>query len=206
MAIPSKSVQVVIPHQAVTHPGTVVGVAQDILEAIQVTVFLDHALVEAVPNSNPASWLIQVSGAVSGDDQWLTEQEILLSQSGTPPDEGLTATEPVGETVLAVVSTTGFTVLRPVYVQDASETSGSGFTLSEWNLVQRIVTDTSLNLLDGLTAEKDSADTIWGTAERIIYSFNVESKVRYRVVYMHEGAAGANTHIRATATVEDSFG
>ena len=202
MATPSKTVGTsVIAHQAVTHPGTVVGAAQALPTAIEVTIFLDHALIEATANTNPARWLIQVSAASSGNEEWVTLQEILLKEDGTPVAEALTATEAGGETVLAVASTASRAAFDLVYIQDAGTLADS-----EWNLIQEIVTNTSINILDGLTTGKDSSDTIWGQAERRIASINIESIARVRVVFMHEGAVGANAHIRATMTVEDSFG
>jgi len=203
MATPSKTVGTsIIAHALVTHPGTVIGAAQAVATAIQVTLFLDQGFVEAAVNTNPASWLIQVSAQSSGDEDWYTIQEILLSENGTPADENLTATEAIGEDELAMVATTGFAAGEYVYIQDTGTLANS-----EWGLIQALLTGpVRMHLLDGLTTGKDSSDTAWGQAERNIVTLNLESIARYRVVYMHAGAAGANTHIRATATVEDSFG
>jgi len=202
MAIPSKTVGTsVIAHQSVTHPGTVVGSAQDVSTAIAVRFFLDHALVEVEVNTDPASWLIEGSAAESGNEEWYTLQEILLTEAGTPATEVLTATEPSGETVLAVASTVDFAELDIIYIQDAGTLADS-----EWSRVQEVVSNTSIDILDGLTTGKDSSDTVWGQAERNVVPLNVETITRVRIVFMHEGPAGANAHIRATMTVEDSFG
>ncbi len=201
MAAPSKTAGTsVITHQAVTHPGTVVGSAQDVSTKFKVTFFLDHALVEAAANTNPASWFIQASAQSSGDEEWVDLIEIPLSEDGTPATEAMTATEASGVKVLAVASTTGFAAKDEVYIQDAGTLADS-----EWNKVQEIVSNTSIDILDGLTTGKDSSDVIWGAAERNIITVDVESMVRVRVVYMHEGGTGANAHIRATMTSLDSI-
>lgn len=200
MVAPSKTVGTsVIAHQAVTHPGTVVGSAQDVSTKFAASLFLDHALVEAAANTNAPTWLVQVSAESSGNEDWLTIVQLQLNETGTPATEAMTATEAAAETVMAVASTTGFVAMDTIYLQDTGTLADS-----EWNLVQEIVTNTSINLLDGLTNGKDSSDVIWGEAERNIIHLDLTSIARVRVVYMHEGAVGANAHIRATMTTFDS--
>ena len=63
-----------------------------------------------------------------------------------------------------------------------------------------------VNILDGLTAAKDTADTIFTRAERRIVTLDLETVERYRVVYLHEGAVGADVDIRVVATLETDFG
>lgn len=200
MASPSKTAgTVALAHQAVSHPGTVVGSALDVSTKFRATIFLDHAIVEETANTDPASWLIQASAFTSGDEEWVTLLELPLTETGTPATEAMTATEPSGETVMAVASTTGFVAGDIIYLLDAGTLADS-----EWSLVQEIVSNVSIDLLDGLTTGKDSSDVIWGSAQRDIIPLNVESFVRLRVVYFHEGATAANSHIRATMTTEDS--
>lgn len=201
MVAPSKTAgAVALAHQAVTHPGTVVGSALDVTTKFRATLFLDHALVEAAANTNPASFLIQASAQASGTEEWVTIQEIPISTTGTPATEAMTATEPVGETSMAVADTTGFAAQNEIYIQDTTTLADS-----EWNMVQEVVTNTAILLIDGLTTQKDSADVIWGSAERYVVPVNVEAYVRLRVIYLHEGAVGANAHIRATMITEDSI-
>lgn len=201
MVTPSKTVGTeLIAHQAVTHPGTVVGSAIDVSTKFRATVFLDHALVEAVANTNPPSWKVQISAASSGNENWVTVEEIQITETGTPATEGLTQTEASGETVMAVASTMDRAAGDIIYLQDAGT-----LVDSEWSEIQEFVTNTSIILLDGLTTGKDSSDTIWGSAQRDAVTLNLESVARLRVVFTHEGSVGANSHIWSTMTVLDSI-
>lgn len=200
MASPSKSLTSIISHQAVTHPATVKSSVLNVATVFQATLWLFAAFVEAAANTNPAKWYIQGSAQTSGDEDWVRLATIEISETGTPATEALTATEPSAETVLAVASTTGFAARDEIYVQDAGTLIDS-----EWAELQKIATNVSVTLIDGLTNGKDSSDFIWGSAQRDAPTFNVESYKRIRVVFSHEGAAGANMHIKVDAVEEDSI-
>ena len=189
---------VILTHQEVTHPDPVKGSAQDVSAKFACRIDLFHALVEAAANTNPGSFLVQVSGAASGDNDWKTVFAPQVTNA-TPATEAMTATEPIGETVLAVASTTGVTAENEIYIQDTT-TIGD----SEWRRVQSIVANTSIDIIDGLTVEKDSADVIWGSAEHFFCNLNLATVQRVRVIYQHEGAAGANAHVKATISYFDS--
>lgn len=199
MATPSKTAgTVLLSHQGITHPDTVKGSAWDVSTIFQVEVLLYHASVEATANTNPGSFLVQVSGAAAGDEDWITKVEITAG-SGTADTEAMTATEPVAETVLAVASTTGFAAKDGLYVQDAGTLADS-----EWGYCQEIVANVSINLLDGLTNQKDSSDVIWNKAETWAISVDVGAVKRLRVAFVHEGATGANVHVKAHGNSLDS--
>ena len=201
MASPLKTAgTVVIAHQAITHPGTVVGSALDVSTVFQATLFLDHALVEAAANTNPPSWYIQASAQSSGNEEWVTLLELPLSENGTPATEAVGTDVGQGASIIPVLSTAGFVSKDEIYIQDTGTLANS-----EWGKIQEIVTDTGITVLDGMTTAKDASDVIWGDAERNIVTVNVASIARLRVVYLHEGATGANSHIRATMTTEDSI-
>ena len=112
----------------------------------------------------------------------------------------MTATEPVGETVLAVGSTTGFAANDILYIQDASVVADG-----EWNRCQEIVTGTSIDLVDGLTTQKDSSDVIWNDADKFVCSLDLIAIGRIRVIFQHEGSAGCNAHIKAMAIYGDAI-
>jgi hypothetical protein len=189
----------VLAHQAVTHPDTVKGSAQDVSTKLAATIICFHASVEATANTNPGSFLVQVSGSASGDEDWATVAQFTATSS-TADDEAMTATEPAGETVLAVASTTGFVAGDTLYIQDVGTVADS-----EWAKCQEIVTNTSVNLIDGLTNAKDSSDKIWNDADIFTCSLDLTAISRLRVVFHHEGAAGANCHVKALMVTGDSI-
>lgn len=194
----------VLAHQAVVHPTTVVGSAIDCRTKKSATLFLFHGFVEAASNATPGKFLVQVrpdTGEGTATEHWITVAE-LVTNSGTPDTEAMTATEPVAETVLAVASTTGFTLTAPdnqLYIQDTSVVVDS-----EWAEMRTFAANTSITLIDGLTNEKDSSDVIWNDASRWVISLDLDGIESFRVVWTHEGATGANGHIKVLASTHDS--
>lgn len=197
---PSKTAgTTILNHQAVTHPDTVKGSAQDVSTKLAATIICFHASVEVQANTNPGTFLIQVSGSASGDEDWATAAQFTAMVS-TADTEAMTATEPQGETVLAVASTSGFVAGDGLYIQDTGTLADS-----EWARCQEFVTNTSINLIDGLTNQKDSADVIWNDAEIFVCTLDLTAVTRLRVVFQHEGATGANVHIKAMMVTGDSI-
>jgi len=199
MATISKSYAVALSHQAVTHPATIVGSVLDVSTKLAMTLALFHASVEAAENTNPGKFLVQVSGAASGNEDWATVQQFDATVS-TADTEAMTATEPIGETALAVAATSGFVANDLLYIQDTSVVADG-----EWSRCREIVTDSTINLVDGLTNAKDSADVIWNDADVWACSLDLTSIGRVRVVFQHEGATGVNCHIKAMAIYGDSI-
>ena len=200
MATITKSYAVSLAHQAVTHPATVVGSALDVATKLGMTLALFHASIEAAANTNAGKFLVQISGAVSGNEDWVTIHEFDATVS-TADTEAMTATEPIGETALAVAATAGFAANDILYIQDTGTLADS-----EWGRCREIVTDTTIDLVDGLTNQKDSADVIWNDADAFTCQLDLTSVGRVRVVFQHEGATGANCHIKAMAIYGDSIG
>jgi hypothetical protein len=187
-----------LTHQAVTHPDTVKGSATDVSTKFAARVFLFHASVEAAANTNPGVFRIEGSASASGDEDWATISTVAATIS-TADTEALTATEPAAETVLAVASTTGFIAGDRVYIQDTGTLADS-----EWGVCQEIATNTSITLVDGLTNGKDSSDVIWNDADVWAITVDLTCVTRLRVVFQHEGAAGANCHVKAMMVSFDS--
>jgi hypothetical protein len=191
----------VLAHQAATHPVTIVGSSIAALTKRSVTIFMYHAYVEAAADTNPGKFKVQIrpdAGDGSVNEHWVTIAEY-VAKGTTPDTEAMTATEPIGETTLAVASTTGFAAEDDLYVQDTGTLANS-----EWGECQEIVTNTSILLLDGLTAQKDSSDVIWNDASRFVCHLDLEANESYRVVWSHEGATGANGHVKALGITHDS--
>lgn len=201
-ATPTKTDSVdVLTHQAATHPTTIVGSAIDCRTKIGATLFLYHGYVESAADTNPGKFLVQVrpdAGDGTVLEHWVTVAELLAA--GTTPDtEAMTATEPGGETVLAVASTAGFAVEDLLYIQDTGTLADS-----EWAQLRTLVTNTSITLIDGLTNGKDSSDLIFNDARRWVLPLDLTGIESFRVVWIHEGAAGANGHVKALAITHDS--
>ena len=186
---------VFLAHQAATHPVTLVGADQDASSAIGLEIVCFHALVEAVANTNPGSFLVQGSPSTSGDDDWATQAQFTPLIT-TPDSELLSGVEAIGSTVLDVASTVGFAAGQLLYIQDAGV-----LTDSEWRLCESVNAGVSVDIVDGLTNAKDASDTIWNDAE--VFTFRLTTNVlpRYRVIFQHEGAVAANAHVKATGTI-----
>ena len=189
----------ILAHTAITHPDTVKGSATDVSTKLAATIICFHASVEAAANTNGGKFLVQVSGASAGDEDWATVAEF-TAQATTADTEAMTATEPVGETVLACASTTGFVANDLLYIAHTTLAS------SEWARCQEIVTNTSVNLIDGLTTEQTAATSvIWNDAEVFTCQLDLTAVGRVRVVFQHEGATGANCHVKALMVTGDSI-
>ena len=190
-----------LAHQAATHPCTLKGSALDCRTKRAITIFLYHGYVEAAADTNPGKFKVQVrpdAGDGSATEHWITVAEY-VAKGTTPDTEAMTATEPVAETVLAVAATAGFVAEDLLYIQDTGTLANS-----EWAECQEIVTDTSIDLVDGLTNEKDNADVIWNDASKFVCSLDLNGIESVRVIWSHEGAAGANGHVKVLAITHDS--
>jgi hypothetical protein len=199
MAALSKTAGVVVlAHQPVTHPATVVGTAQDVSTKFAATILLFHSSIEATANTNPGKFLVQVSGSATGNEDWATVYEFDATIS-TADTQAMTATEPVGEKVLAVTDTTGFAAYDNLYVQHSTLAN------SEWGTCQEIVTSTSIDLVDGLTNEQTSSSVIWNDADIWTVQLDLTAVTRIRVNFQCEGAVGCNCHIKALGITSDSI-
>lgn len=185
--------QTLLAHQAVTNPATVYGSAVDIGDATQYLVQSRHALVEATANTNAQSVLIQVS-----QDQltWITLSTQSVTSTGTAATEAFTATEPVDETVIAVASTTGFTIGEQVYIQDTT------LAESEWRWIADLTTDTSITV-DGAfeSAHALTTSIIWDSAEILTTLASIRPYNYLRAVYLNMGATAANSHVQSLGRI-----
>lgn len=194
----------VLSHQAAAHPITIVGSDVDCLTKRAVTIFMYHGYIEAAADTNPGAFKVQVrpdagDGVVT--EHWITVAEF-VAKGTTPDDEVMTAIEAVGVKVLAVAATAGFVAGDLLYIQDIDTLASS-----EWAECQEIVTNTSIDVVDGVTVEKSTAGsgcTIFNDASKFVCTLDLNANESFRVIWMHEGAAGANGHIKALAITHDS--
>lgn len=183
---------VLLAHQAVTNPATVVGSAVNVGRFDVAYVEVYHAFNEGAANTNGQSILIQTSVSDSGNLDWLTAVEFSPVEGITPADEVCTVTEPVGETVIAVAATAGFASEGLIYIRDTVLTD------SEWAIVASIVTNTSVTVIDGLTtAHALTTTSLFASAEKFTNRVNVKGVQRIRCVYQNQGATAANTAVQA---------
>lgn len=186
----------ILAHQAITHPNSVVGSALDVSTKSAITILLFHASVQAVTNTDPGKFIIQVSGSSDGNLDWATVYEFDATIS-LADHENITAIEPIGEKILNVSSTSGFDEVDNLYIQDTGI-----LTNSEWALCQRIIGGTSIDLIDGLTNAKDASDVIWNDADIWACQLDLKTITRIRVLFIHEGFAGVDCHIKVMGITE----
>jgi len=191
----------VLAHQLGTHPCVLKGSAIDCRTKRAAVIFLYHGYIEAAADTNPGTFKVQVrpdAGDGSATEHWITVAEYVAVGS-TPVVEDLTATEPIGETVMTVADEEPFASGDLVYLVDTTTLAAS-----EWGEVLKVVVNTSIDLVDGLTTEKDSADKIWNDASKFVCALDLNAMESFRVIWCHGGAAGANGHVKALAITYDS--
>lgn len=188
-----------IAHQHITHPNSVVGADRTpAVGSIGVNIEMFHGFTEAVANTNPGSFIVQ-QRLEAADDQWDKVAEFTVSDA-TPADEALDAQEVAGTVSLAVTLTAGFSPGDEIYITD-----DTADTASEWHTIDRIVTDTSIELTDGLVNQKEIGDNCFSDAQTIRFHLNLAGVLEYRVLYKAEGAIGANTAIWVRAVEYTDF-
>ena len=206
MSTPNKTVGTsLITHQLSTNhltdaSGFIVGSAVNTLYIIRADVYLYHAFVQSTGNTNGQKWLIQGSAATSGNGHWFPIQTVNIAFTGTPLTESLTdGPFAVGAKALDVALTLEYVAGDGVYIIDAGTLADS-----EWAIVDKVVTDVTVDLVDGLTNAKDSSDALWDNPQMDKVTVELEGVNRIRVLYFNR-AAGANTHIKANMTTLDSY-
>ena len=191
----------VLAHQAAAHPVTIVGPSIATLTKRAVTIFMYHGYIEAGADDDPGKFKVQVrpdAGDGSVNEHWITVAEF-LAKGTTPADEDPDETEPIGEKVIAVTLTAGFVAEDLLYFHHSTLAN------SEWAECQQIVTDTSIDLIDGLTNEQTAAaTTIFNDASKFVCALNLNANESYRVIWSHEGGTGMDGHVKALAITHDS--
>ena len=184
--------QNLLTHQEITHPANVVGTAIDCTTwlSAQITAWL--ANIETTANATGVAFIIQGSIETSGND-WIDLVRFTGSITAAET-EVLTATEPIAETVLAMASTTNLVVGDLVYVKD-----DTGVSESEWGEIVAVVTNTSIELMDGLIVEKVANDDVYDQAQRFSALVLCDGLKRIRAVVVHQAATGSDIRVKCTA-------
>ena len=189
MADFTQTSNVLITHDEQANPITVIGAAIACATWLSGQVYLWYAPIE-VAAATAIKFIIQGSGETSGNN-WADLIEFLVVHDATVPTEAMTATEPIAETSMACASTTGFAAGDWIYIRDTTtDTDG------EWHRIQEVVSNTSIELIDGLEVQKDSSDVMWGYAEVFTVLLDLEGIQRVRVLVVNE-VAGPNFAFKA---------
>lgn len=200
MADLTQSKSTIIAHQAVTNPESAKGSAVDVRAALDALIIMRHAYIEAVdPGGIEPTFHVMASldqTASPPADSWFKIVSFKATDPGAAPaTEAMTATEPAAETVMAVASTTGFAAGDEIYIRDTTTEADS-----EWHVVDKIVTNTSVDIVEGLVNQKDSADIIWGSAQT--FRLAVPGNIGHiNVYYSNEGSSAPNTAVLVEALV-----
>ena len=151
----------------------------DVSGMFSLKLHIQHALTtDAVENADGIFIVEVASEAGSSNEDW-SELFRINMVTGTPNTEAMTATEPIGETVIAVASTTG------LYTNDGTRwmlLKDNTLAASEIIKVVSAVSNTSVTIQDGLTAEHTSADILWDIADSRSYYVDVYQEDRLRVL------------------------
>lgn len=180
-----------LDHQEITHAGNVLGTAADVSSWLSALITVWLANIETTANATAVSVKIQGSQVASGDAEWF--DLVTFTGSTTAAEtEVLTATEPVGETVLAMASTTNLAVGDIVYIKDDTSVA-----TSEWHEIVAVAANTSITIADGLAVEKVADDDVYDQASRFVCPINCEGLKRIRVVVIHQAATGSDIRVKA---------
>ena len=191
---------VILTHQAITHPASAVGTELDVDGMLAATLVLYHGFVEAAANTNPGTFFVFTSPSAAGNEDWAVIAKFTAA-AVTPDDETLSGAEAQGQTVLGVAATAGFAAEDVLYIQDTGVVADG-----EWNRCEQIVANVSIDIIWGLANAKDNADIIYNDAEIFVCQVDCTAVTRILVVFQHEGAAGANVHVKGIAVTGDSIG
>ena len=199
--LPNKTDSVVVlAHTNVDHPTTLVGSSIAALTKRAVTLWLFHGYREATADTNPGKFKVQTrpnAGDGTINEHWQTVAEYPVKGT-TPSDEALDAEEDPGDTLIALTLTAGFTIDDLVYFANATEAN------AEWNEIITVVTDTSIEIMNGLTNTQALGTVVFNDASAFVCPLDLNANESYRVVWSHEGATGANGAVLVLAVTHDS--
>ncbi len=179
-----------IAHTESTHPWSSLGSSITPTDgSLWALITLHHAYVEVATPTNPPSFYVQVNLGTT-DESWTTVAQFTATNAAVVV-ENLTATEPIGEKVMTVASTTGFVAGDYIYIDDVGTAADS-----EWHQVQQLDSvATDITLTAGLVAAKDTSDNIYSEAETFTFRLDLSAVVRWRVIYLNEGGTSVDSAI-----------
>jgi len=151
----------------------------DVSGMFSLKVYIQHGLTTDATAQDDGVFIFEVASSTASLNEDWSELFRVPMVTGTPNTEALTATEPIGETVIAVASTTG------LYTNDGTRwmlLKDNTLASSEMIKVVSAVSNTSITIQDGLTLEHTSADVLWDIAGSDAYFVDVYQEDRFRVI------------------------
>lgn len=159
----------------------------DVSGMFSLKLHIQHALTTTAVENAEGAFLVQFASETgTSNEDWQTSFLIPMV-TGTPDSEALTATEPIGEIVITLASTTGLYTndnIRWMLLKDNT------LAASEMVQVVSAVSNTSITIQDGLTAEHTTADIMWDIANSSSYYVDVYQEDRMRVLVVNNIDAG----------------
>ncbi|MBE3134862.1 MAG: hypothetical protein IMZ55_15450 [Acidobacteria bacterium] len=184
--------QELLAHQEITHPGNVFGASIDCTTwlSAQITGWL--ANIETTANATGVAFIVQGSIETSGND-WIDLVRFTGSTTAAEA-EALTATEPIGETVLALAATANLVVGGLIYILDHTSVAAS-----EWAEIVAVATNASITIMDGLIVAKVADDDVYTQAQRFSALVLCDGLKRLRAGVVHQAATGSDIRVKCTA-------
>jgi len=192
-------------HTAATLSGLTIGGDKDVKTSLSAIVYIYHAAVETVTPLG-TEYKIQIRGTTgaTSDEDWATFLTHTTGLTAAVAAE-IAGNEAAGQTSIDVDADPTAASVRgaDIYVQDTTTVADS-----EWAEVDFSVTGTphTVNLVDGLTNAKDSADTIWTQAEKRALYIPLDGVSFIRCIVQHIGATGPNIEFKVDMLEVTAFG
>jgi len=178
----------------------------------RVTIFM--ANIETTANVDGVTFRVQGRGNFK-NDHWADVVVITTSTTASGAAIGINASEPIGETSIAMDSdpTTVILVTTECYVRNTNDGSPSSATAElgptesegEFHIVSDSVASI-VTLTDGLENAKDALDEIVPDAE--VFAFDIPDLGGFnqlRLLVEHRGATGSNIHYIALLEAATDF-
>lgn len=179
--------------------GTVlVSDVQDVTTKLAATIFIHLAKIDPNALTTGCEIRIEASAKASGDDQWFPIQTF-KSTIAAAVSENLTGTNNSGDTVLEMVSTTGFSAGQLIFIE-----SSPLFESSEWARIASVTLNTSVTLVDELTLTQTGSE-IWSGAEMYVAQLDLSAIGRIRVV-ADASNTGRNVGVQVYMVTGDTIG
>lgn len=171
---------------------------QDVSTKLAATIFIHFAKVDPNALTTGCEIRIEASAKATGDDQWFPIQTF-RSSIAAPVQEQLTGTNNSGDTVLEMVSTTGFAAGQIVFIEASPDVS-----VSEWARINAVTLNTSVTLVDTLTLSQTGSE-LWSGAEMYVAQVDLTAIGRIRMV-ADASNTGRNVVVQAHMVTGDTIG
>lgn len=150
---------------SITNTGDASGIietgTQDISGSYSTTIHIDVCLSEDATAHDGTEVIVQIASEADVDDAWTTLVRYTCLAGLTADMDDVAATEPPGETAILLTSVVADNFDEDgkfIFFLDAGDVTASEIAYQIDN------TPEVINLLDGLTAQKDAADTVFTVA------------------------------------------